>query len=208
MEEQVVKRTVLESLAVLASLLMVVLWIGIAYTLMPVRITVAATMAEFGAWQLFKAGVGAEEVETESVGMTIAALIWALVFTLTLGFTDDLPLTLGTTATVVLTVTGTVTGQTFLKALLEQSHVVKGTVIAVIALPLIEFTKRLSSVTGMTALHYVACYNHITCGSYLVEAGANMQTENRCFRTHLRICSRRFRAAVQQTQSHQPQSLQ
>ena len=209
-EEQVARRTVLESLTVLVSLLMVVFWIGMVYTLKSVTITVAVTMAEFEAWQLFKAGVGAEEVETESVGMTIVALIWALFFTLTLGVTDDLPLALGTTATVVLTVTGTVTGLTFQKAFLEQSPVVIRTVIPAIwfvALPLIEFTKRLSSVTGMTALHYAAWYDHITCGSYLVEAGANMRSENRYFGSPLLICSHRFKASVQQAQSHPPQQV-
>ena len=99
---------------------------------------------------------------------------------------------------------------TFQGTFLEKSLVLSITVIPAIwfvALPLIEFTKRLSSVTGMTALHYAAWYDHITCGSYLVEAGANMRAENRYFRTPLHICSRRFRAAVQQSQSHPPQQV-
>ena len=58
------------------------------------------------------------------------------------------------------------------------------------------------STTGMTALHYAAWYNHITCGAHLVEAGANERAENKYFRTPLHICSRRFRAAVKQAQSH------
>ena len=61
--------------------------------------------------------------------------------------------------------------------------------------------------TGMTALHYAAWYNHITCGAHLVEAGANVQAENRYFRTPLSICSRRFRAAVKQAQSHPPKQV-
>ena len=57
------------------------------------------------------------------------------------------------------------------------------------------------SVTGMTALHYAAWYNHITCGTHLVEAGANVRAENKYFRTPLHVCSRRFRAAVKRAQS-------
>ena len=63
------------------------------------------------------------------------------------------------------------------------------------------------SVTGMTALHYAAWYDHITCGTYLVEAGANVQAENKYFRTPLHFCSRRFRAAVQQAQSSPPKRV-
>ena len=61
--------------------------------------------------------------------------------------------------------------------------------------------------TGMTALHYAAWYNHITCGVHLVEAGANVQADNRYFRTPLHICSQRFRAAVKQAQSHPPKHV-
>ena len=64
-----------------------------------------------------------------------------------------------------------------------------------------------SLTTGMTALHYAAWYNHITCGAHLVEAGANVQADNRYFRTPLHICSQRFRAAVQQAQSHPPKHV-
>ena len=80
-------------------------------------------------------------------------------------------------------------------------------VIGILALSLIDFIKSLSSVTEMTALHYAAWYNHITCGSHLVEAGANMRAENRYFRTPLHICSYRFRAAVQQAQPHPPKQV-
>ena len=61
--------------------------------------------------------------------------------------------------------------------------------------------------TGMTALHYAAWYDHITCGTHLVEAGANVQVENEYFRTPLHVCSRRFRAAVKQTQSSPPKQV-
>ena len=63
------------------------------------------------------------------------------------------------------------------------------------------------SITGMTALHYAAWHNHITCGTHLVKAGASVQTENKYFRTPLHICSRRFRAAVQRVQSHPPKRV-
>ena len=77
------------------------------------------------------------------------------------------------------------------------------------AFPTLETINRMitSSTTGMTALHYAAWYNHITCGAHLVEAGANVQAENRYFRTPLHICSRRFRAVVQQAQSHPPKHV-
>ena len=63
------------------------------------------------------------------------------------------------------------------------------------------------SITGMTALHYAAWYNHITCGTQLVEAGANVRAENKYIRTPLHICSRSFRAAVQRVQSHPPKQV-
>ena len=61
--------------------------------------------------------------------------------------------------------------------------------------------------TGMTALHYAAWYDHITCGTHLVEAGANVQAENKKFRTPLHICSHRFKAAVQRAQSSPPKQV-
>ena len=63
------------------------------------------------------------------------------------------------------------------------------------------------STTGMTALHYAAWYDHITCGTHLVEAGANVRAENKYFRTPLHICSRRFKAAVQRAQSSPPKQV-
>ena len=228
-EEQVVERTVLESLTALASLLMLalmsVLWIGIAYAqikcmaeemsgiVLAVAVAVAVAVAGSGigimAW--FKArDEGEIVIKTESVGMPVAvAGILALVLTVTIGGTDDLPYAFGATIAAVLRVTG-LWGLTLQETFLEQSLAVMITVILAIwfvALPLIDFMKRLSSFTGMTALHYAAWYNHITCGSHLVKAGANMRAENRYFRTPLHICSRRFRAAVQQAQSHPPQQV-
>ena len=78
-----------------------------------------------------------------------------------------------------------------------------------LALTPIGMIRRMSTLptTGMTALHYAAWYNHSTCGAHLVEAGANEQAENKYFRTPLHICSRRFRAALQQAQSHPPKHV-
>ena len=75
--------------------------------------------------------------------------------------------------------------------------------IVLIALAPIGAIRKMStlSISGMTALHYAAWYDHITCGTHLVEAGANVRAENKYFRTPLHICSRRFRAAVKWAQS-------
>ena len=221
-EEQVARRTVLESLTVLVSLLMpmlaTVLVIGIVYTqledvettmlgIVP-TIILAVVVAGIGAW--FKAIAEEILVRTESAGMAVSgAGILALALTVAKAGTDNLPLLFGITIAVVIAMTGT-WGLALGDALREQSPVVMTLVIPVIgvfALSLIDFIKRLSSVTGMTALHYAAWYDHITCGSYLVEAGVNMRAENRYFRTPLHICSCRFRAAVQQAHFHQPQQV-
>ena len=176
-----------------------------------VAVAVAGSVTGIGIMAWFKArDEGEIVIKTESVGMSVAvAGTLALVLTGTIRGTDDLPYAFGATIAVVLTVTG-LWGLTLQETFLEQSLAVIITVIPAlwfVALPLKDFMKRLSSFTGMTALHYAAWYNHITCGSYLVEAGANMQAENRYFRTPLHICSRRFRAAVQQAQSHPPQQV-
>ena len=68
--------------------------------------------------------------------------------------------------------------------------------------------RRISTLSHeMTALHYAAWYDHITCGADLVEAGANVQADNRYFRTPLHVCSHRFRVAVQQVHSHPPKHV-
>ena len=218
-EEQVVRRTVSVSLSTLVPVLMAVVGIGVIYTVLKSMeetvvgkvpaVGLAATLAGIGAW--FKAGAEVETlVRTGTVGMAVSAAgILALVLTVAKAGTEALPLLFGAAITMVVTMTGT-WGLALGDALLKQSPVIMTSVIAVlgiVALPLIEFMKRLSSVTGMTALHYAAWCDHITCGSYLVEAGANMRAENRYFRTPLHICSRRFRAAVQQEQSHPPQQV-
>ena len=82
-------------------------------------------------------------------------------------------------------------------------------VIVLLALTPIRVMRRMSttSISGMTALHYAAWYDHITCGTHLVEAGANVQAENKYFRTPLHICSHKFRATVQRVQSHPPKQV-
>ena len=82
-------------------------------------------------------------------------------------------------------------------------------VTVMLALTPMEAIRKMSttSITGMTALHYAAWHNHITCGTHLVEAGANVLVGNRCFRSPLHICSHRFRAAVQRMQSHPPKQV-
>ena len=224
-EEQVVRRTVLESLTVftfmLLPVLMAVLVMGIMYTLLPGNAFAVgvAVLTVIRPWQWFMAGVEEKlPIRTGSAGMAVtAAGLLAMVLTVTKAGTDELPLLFGSTITLVLILTG-IWGVRLQETFLEQSPVVIITVIPAIwfvALPLIwcvvlsliEFRKRLSSVTGMTALHYAAWYHHITCGSYLVEAGANMRAENRYFRTPLHICSQRFRAAVLQSQSHPPKQV-
>ena len=73
----------------------------------------------------------------------------------------------------------------------------------IIGMPLIGtiMEMRTLSGTGMTALHYAAWYDHIKCGTYLVEAGANVRAENKYLRTPLHIYLHQFRAAVQQVSS-------
>ena len=213
-EEQVVRATVPVSLSTLVPVLMAVAGIGVIHTvLIGMEEAVVGKVPAVGLAAVL-AGIGAgAEVETlvrsGTVGMAVSAAgILALTLTVAKAGTEALPLLFGAAMIMVVTMTGT-WGLALGDALLKQSVVMTLVipVIGILALPLIDFMKRLSSVTGMTALHYAAWYNHITCGSHLVEAGANMQAENRYFRTPLHICSRRFRAAVQQAQSHPPQQV-
>ena len=67
-------------------------------------------------------------------------------------------------------------------------------------------TRTLSG-TGMTALHYAAWYDHITCGTHLVEGGANMLAKNTYFRTPSHVCSHRFQDAVEQAHSSSPKRV-
>ena len=161
-------------------------------------------LAGIGAWHKEVAEVETL-VRTGTVGMAVSAAgTLALALTVAKAGADDFHFLFGAAITMVVTMTGT-WGLGLGDALLKQSPVVMTLVIPVIGIlawPLIDFRSRLNSVTGMTALHYAAWYDHITCGSYLVEAGANMQIENRYLRTPLHICSWRFRAAVCYVHSH------
>ena len=224
-EEQVVmRRTVLVSLTVLASLmvmLVAVLCFGFSYVylksmdekvfgIVPEAVVVTVTVAVTGIWIGIAIWIGAwssrAEVGTETYGKAVSAAgLLGMVLRLTIGGRYDSHFMLGTAILMVITLTG-IWGMVFL----IQSLAVLITVmpaIFLVGLLLLDRKMMSSSVTGMTALHYAAWYDHITCGSYLVEAGANMRAENRYFRTPLHICSRRFRAAVQQAQSHPPQQV-
>ena len=67
-------------------------------------------------------------------------------------------------------------------------------VIVSLGLTAIEAMRRMStsSISGMTALHYAVWYYHITCGTHLVEVGANVQAESKYFRPCLHIFSCNF----------------
>ena len=81
--------------------------------------------------------------------------------------------------------------------------------ILIIAMPILGTVKKMSALSGsgMTALHYAAWYDHIRCGRHLVEAGANVLTENPYFRTPSHICSHRFRTALKQALSSSPKRV-
>ena len=59
----------------------------------------------------------------------------------------------------------------------------------------------LSVAAGATALHFAARKNRIECGVLLVEAGANMRTKNKGFKSPLDLASHNFQQAIQQAQS-------
>ena len=54
---------------------------------------------------------------------------------------------------------------------------------------------------GSTALHFAAAKNNIECGVLLVEAGVDMRTRNKNFKSPLYLASHDFRRAIQQAQS-------
>ena len=58
-----------------------------------------------------------------------------------------------------------------------------------------------SVAAGSTALHFAARKNRIECGVLLVEAGADMRTENKKSKFLLELASHDFRQAIQQAQS-------
>ena len=59
----------------------------------------------------------------------------------------------------------------------------------------------LLAAAGSTALHFAAKTNKIECGVLLVEAGADMRTMNKNFKSPLDLASHDFRQAIQQAQS-------
>ena len=54
---------------------------------------------------------------------------------------------------------------------------------------------------GSTALHFAAAKDNFECGVLLVEAGADMRTGNKNFKSPLDLASHDFRRAIQQAQS-------
>ena len=97
--------------------------------------------------------------------------------------------------TVALIVTVTITVAAMIGVVLRSTPLAN--IFAAMPLLGIIMKTRTLSGTGMTALHYAAWYDHITCGTHLVEGGANMLAENTYFRTPSHVCFHRFRAAVQ-----------
>ena len=216
-EAQVVGTTVPVSMTVLVPVLMAVTGIGVITVLKGVTDTGAGAVtavlavagAGIGAW--FEVGAEIETlVRTGTVGMVVTVTgILALTLTVAKAGTEALPLLFGAIMTVAVTTVGTwglALGDAFLQPdAVSMTSAVPA--IGILALPLIEVIKRLSSVSGMTALHYAAWYDHITCGTHLVEAGANVQAENKYFRTPLHICSHSFGAAAQRTQPSPPKQV-
>ena len=141
-----------------------------------------------------------------TVGNVVAVTL-TLALVLTVAIADVGAVSFAVTTIVTVTVTLAGTGWIALIA----TQVIPPLLVAIFTLALtpIGVMRKMHtlSTTGMTALHYSAWYNHITCGAHLVEAGANERAENKYFRTPLHICSRRFRAALQQAQSHPPKHV-
>ena len=163
-----------------------------------------------GAWAWVEATAGAEE-ETAFVGPDMVATVVAFAMTLTMAGPGALPFTVTIIVTgtiMTASIVGLASWDTRLKLVSVPAPLLLS-VILMFALPPVGAIKRMITFpfTGMTALHYAAWYNHITCGAYLVEAGVNVQADNKYFRTPLHICSRKFRAAVQQAQSHPPKHV-
>ena len=180
-----------------------------------VALTVVLTLTDTvtavaGAWAWWETTAGAEE-ETVFVVPDMVATVVAFAMMLTMAGPGALPFTVTiivTGAVITASIVGLASWDTGLKLVGVPAPLLLS-VILLFALPPVGAIKRMITLptTGMTALHYAAWYNHITCGAYLVEAGANVQADNKYFRTPLHICSRKFRAAVQQAQSHPPKHV-
>ena len=176
-----------------------------------VKAVLAECVSVIGTWIGGESGAVEEKIVYAFVGpgtvgkVVAVTLILELVLTVAMVDAGAVPFA------VAMTVTGTVIAAG-IGELAVQGTVLKSVsvpkalmlpVIVLLALTPIGVIRRIgtSSNTGMTALHYAAWYDHITCGTHLVEAGASMRAKSRYFKTPLHICSRRFRATVQQVQS-------
>ena len=147
----------------------------------------------------------------EGTAFDMVATVVPLTMTLTMTGPGALSFTVAfvvTVAVITASIVGLASWDTSLK-LVSVPAPLLFSVILLFALPPVGAIKRMitSSFTGMTALHYAAWYDHITCGAHLVEAGANVQADNKYFGTPLHICSGKFSAAVQQAQSHPPKHI-
>ena len=164
-----------------------------------------------GTWAWGETTAGAEE-ETVFVGPDMVATVVAFTTMLTMAGPGALPFTVTIIVTGTIIITASIVGlaswDTGLKLVSVPAPLLLS-VTLMFALPPVGAIKRMITFpfTGMTALHYAAWYDHLTCGVHLVEAGANVQADNKYFRTPLHICSHRFRSAVKQAQSHPPKQV-
>ena len=176
--------------------------------------TVAMAVAVIVAGMAIWAGTKRDTLTYSSIGPNtvgnVVAGTLSLALVLTVAMEDVDAVSFAVTALVIVTVIIANMGWVALQAVMP-SEVIPRWMPAIIMLALAPIgvmrKMHLLSTTGMTALHYAAWYNHITCGAHLVEAGANERAENKYFRTPLHICSQRFRAALQQAQSHPPKHV-
>ena len=168
--------------------------------------TVAVIVAGMAMWAGTKRDTFSGSIGPDTVGNVVVVTL-TLALVLTVSMADVGAVSFAVTTIVIVTVI--MAGKGWMAFIALQVIPALPLAIFMLALTPIGVMRKMHilSATGMTALHYAAWYNHITCGAHLVEAGANVQAENRYFRTPLHICSRRFRAAVKQAQSHPPKQV-
>ena len=171
-----------------------------------VAMAVAVIVAGMAMWAGTKRDTFSGSIGPDTVGNVVVVTL-TLALVLTVSMADVGAVSFAVTTIVIVTVI--MAGKGWIAFIASQVIPPLPLSIFMLALTPIGVMRKMHilSATGMTALHYAAWYNHITCGAHLVEAGANVQAENRYFRTPLHICSRRFRAAVQQAQSHPPKHV-
>ena len=177
----------------------------------------AVGVAVIGMWIGVKSGADEEIIPYVFVGPGVVGMVMAVTILLALVLTVAIADAGAVPLAVVMIVTWAVVaagigGVAIRDTILKSADVPMASMLPVfvlLALTPIGALRRMSttSISGMTALHYAAWYDHITCGTHLVDAGANVHAENKYFRTPLHICSRRFRAAVQRVQSHPPKQV-